>query len=80
MQYEALTRLMYDLGFIPCGPEALRPPKFFLSSAIPLAGLKRMVEDRIRLELQPHVAAAAYEIKELVPFSTTRLPDCRRFR
>jgi hypothetical protein len=79
MQYEALTRLMRDFGLIPRGPEALRPPQFSLTSSLPLAGLKRMVEDRITVELQPHFTVDAYEIKQLLQFSTTRPSDCRRF-
>jgi hypothetical protein len=66
MQYEALVRLMCDFGFIPRGPEALRPPQFSLNSSLPLAVLRRIVEDRIRVELQPHATVDAYEIKVMV--------------
>jgi len=64
-QYETLTRLMRDFGFIPSGPETLRPAQFSITSALPLGGLKRMVEDRIKAELQANVFVDAYEIKQL---------------
>jgi hypothetical protein len=63
--------MMYDFGFIARGPEALRPPQFTLASSLALAGLKRMVEDRIRVDVQPHAAVDVYEIKQLLSFSTT---------
>jgi hypothetical protein len=64
---------MRDFGFIPRGPETLRPAQFSITSALPLGGLKRMVEDRIKAELQANVFVDAYEIKQL------GTPDCRRF-
>jgi hypothetical protein len=57
--------LMRDFGFIPRGPETLRPAQFSITSALPLSGLKRMVEDRIKAELQANVFVDAYEIKQL---------------
>jgi hypothetical protein len=73
MQYEALTRLMRDFGFIPRGPETLRPAQFSVTSTLPPGGLKRMAEARIKAELQANVFVDAYEIKQLHD------PDCRRF-
>jgi len=64
-QYETLTRLMRDFGFIPRGPETLRPAQFSIKSALPLGNLKRTVEDRIKAELQANVFVGAYEIKQL---------------
>jgi hypothetical protein len=64
-QYETLTRLMRDFGFISRSPETLRPAQFSITSALPLSGLKRMVEDRIKAELQANVFVDAYEIKQL---------------
>ncbi len=66
-QHETLTRLMRDLGFIPRGPETLRPAQFSITSALPLGNLKRMVEVRIKAELQANVFVDAYEIKQLGP-------------
>jgi hypothetical protein len=65
IQYEALTLLMRDFGFIPRGPETLRPAQFSITSTLPLRGLKHMVEARIKAELQANVIVDAYEIKEL---------------
>jgi hypothetical protein len=79
IQYETLTRLMRDFGFIPRGPETLRPAQFSTTSALPLRGLKEMAEARIKAELQANVIVVAYEIKEPRQFTTTRLPGCRRF-
>jgi hypothetical protein len=64
-QYETLARLMRDLGFFPRGPETLRPAQFSITSALPLGNLKRMVEARIKAELQANVFVDAYEIKQL---------------
>lgn len=76
MQYQALTRLMRDFGFIPRCMETVRPAQFFITSALPLRGLKQTAEARIKAELQANVFVDAYEIKQ---FNTTRPPDCRRF-
>jgi hypothetical protein len=70
---------MHDFEFIPRGPGILRPAQFSITSALALGGLKRMVEDRIKAELPPDVVVDAYEIKQILQFSTTRPPDCRRF-
>ena len=72
IHYQTLTRLMRDFGFIPRGPETLRPAQFSITSALPLRGLKQMAEARIKAELQPNVFVDAYEIKQL-------LLDCQRF-
>ena len=55
MQYEALTRLMRDFGFIPRGPKTQRPAQFSITSAFPLRGLKQVAEARIKAELQANV-------------------------
>jgi hypothetical protein len=68
MQYEALARLMRDFGFISRGPGTLRPTQFSITSALPLGGLKRMVEDRIKAELQANVFVDAYEVKQFGTF------------
>jgi hypothetical protein len=66
---------MHDFGFIPRGPETLRPAQFSITSALSLGRLKRMVvEDRIKAELQVDVFVDVYEIKQLCT------PDFRRFR
>jgi hypothetical protein len=78
-QYTALNELMYELGFTLRGPETLRPAQFSLTSALPLRGIKRIVEGRIRAQLLPDVVVDAYEIKQLLQFSTPPLPHCRRF-
>jgi hypothetical protein len=77
--YLALNQLMYEFGFTLRGPETLRPAKFSLTSALPLRGLRQMVEGRVKTELQANVSVDAYEIKQLLPFSTTRSPHRRRF-
>ena len=64
IQYEILTRLMRSCGFIPRGPETLRPSQFSITSALPLRGLKQMAEARIKAELQANAIVNAYEIKE----------------
>jgi hypothetical protein len=76
MQYMALRQLMYGFGFTLRGPETLTPAQFSITSTFSLGGLKRMVEDLIKAELQANVFVDAYEIKQ---FNTTRPPDCRRF-
>jgi hypothetical protein len=78
MQYHALTLLMRDFGFIPRSSETLRPAQFFIISALPLRGLKETAESRIKAELQANVVVDAFEIKQLLSFSTTR-PARRRF-
>ncbi len=65
IQHQALARLMHDFGLARRGPETLRPAQFSITSALPLGGLKRMVEDRIKAELQANVFVDAYEIKQL---------------
>jgi hypothetical protein len=65
-RYLALKQLMCDFGFTPRGPETLRPAQFSITSALPLGGLKHMVQDRIKAELQPHVIVDAYEIREIL--------------
>jgi hypothetical protein len=79
MQYMALRQLMYDFGFALRGPEVLTPAQFSITSTLPLGELKRVVEDLTRAELQANVFVVAYEIKQLLQFSTTRPPDRRRF-
>lgn len=64
-RYLALNLLMCDFGFMPRGPETLRPAQFSITSTLPLGGLKHMVEDRIKAEL-PHVTGDAYEIRAMV--------------
>ena len=78
-QYAALNELMDELGFTLRGPETLLPAQFSLISALPLRGIKRMVEDRIRAELLPGVTVDAYEIKRLLQFSIVPALRCRRF-
>jgi hypothetical protein len=78
-QYIALNQLMQEFGFIMRGPETLRPVQFSLRTALPLHGIKRMVEGRIRAELLPEVIVDAYEIKQLLDFKTAPLPPRRRF-
>jgi hypothetical protein len=78
-QYTALNELMYEFGFTLRGRETLRPAQFSLTSALPLRGLRQVVGDRIRAELQPDVLVNAYEIKQLLRFSTALLPHLRRF-
>ena len=75
-QYVALTDQMYEFGFTLRGPETLRPAQFSVTSALPLGGIKRMVEDRIRAELLPGITVAAYEIKRLTIVPS---PRCRGF-
>ena len=58
-QYMALNRLMYDFGCIPRGPKTLRPAQFSITSALPLGELKHMVENRIKVELQPDCVVEA---------------------
>jgi hypothetical protein len=65
-RYLALKLLMCEFGFIPRGPETLRPAQFSITSVLPVGGLKHMVEDRIKAELQPHVTVDAYEIRAMV--------------
>ena len=76
MQYEALTRLMRNFGFIRRSSKTLRPAQFFIISALPLRGLKETAESRIRAELHANVLVDAYEIKQ---FGATRSPARRRF-
>jgi hypothetical protein len=64
-RYAALSQLMHDFGFTPRGPETLRPAQYSITSALPLGGLKHMVQDRIKAKLQAHVIVDAYEIGEL---------------
>jgi hypothetical protein len=78
-QYMALNDLMYEFGFTLRGPETLRPAQFSVTSALPLGGINRMVEDRIKAELQPDVVVDAYEIKQLLRFGTAPFPYRRRF-
>ena len=66
MQYVALNQLMYEFGFTQRGPETLRPAQFSITSALPLGGIKHMVDDRIKAELQPDVVVDAYEMKSIV--------------
>ncbi len=75
-QYIALTDIMYEFGFTLRGPETLRPAQFSVISALPLGGLKHMVEDRIRAELLPGVTVDAYEIKRLTIVPS---PRCRGY-
>jgi hypothetical protein len=75
-QYMALKQLMHEFGFIMRGPETLRPVQFSVTTALPLRGIKRMVEGRIRAELLPEVIVDAYEIKQLLHFKTE--PSHRR--
>jgi hypothetical protein len=70
---------MYEFGFSLRDPETLRPAQFSVTSALPLGGIKRIVEGRIRVELLPDVSVDAYEIKQLLQFSTAPLLHCRRF-
>jgi hypothetical protein len=70
---------MYEFGFGLRDPETLRPAQFSVTSALPLGGIKRMVEGCIRAELLPDVSVDAYEIKQLLQFSTAPLLHCRRF-
>ena len=74
-QYVVLNGLMSEFGFSLHGPEALRPAQFSVVSALPLGGIKRMVEDRIRDELQPEVVVEAYEVKHLL--RNVPSPRCR---
>jgi hypothetical protein len=62
----ALNQLMYEFGFTQRGPETLRPAQFSITSALTLGGIKHMVEDRIKAELQPNVIVDAYEMKSIV--------------
>jgi hypothetical protein len=78
-QYLALNDLMYEFGFTLRGPETLRPAQFSVTSALPLGGVKHMVEGRIRAELQPDVVVNGYEIKQLLRFGATALIHGRRF-
>jgi hypothetical protein len=66
MQYVALNHLMYEFGFTQRGPETLRPAQFSITSALPLGGIKHMVDDRIKAELQPEVVVDAYEMQSIV--------------
>ena len=68
---------MYDFGFTLRGPETLTPAQFSITSTLPPGGLKRLVEDLIKAELQVNVFVDEYETKQ---FGTTRPPDSRRFR
>ncbi len=79
-QYMALNELMYEFGFTLCGLETLRPAQFSLTSAIPLRGLRQMVQGLVKAELQADVSVHAYEIKQLLQFSIVPPPRCRRFR
>jgi hypothetical protein len=65
-RYDALNQIMHDFGFAQRGPETLRPAQYSITSSLPLGGLKRMVQDRIKAELQLHVIIDAYEIREMV--------------
>jgi hypothetical protein len=78
-QYMALKHLMHEFGFIMRGPETLRPVQFSVTTALPLRGIKRMVEGRIKAELLPEVIVDAYEIKQLLHCKTAPLPHRRRF-
>jgi hypothetical protein len=61
-RYEALNQTMHDFGFAQRGPKTLRPAQYSITSSLPLGGLKRMVQDRIKDQLQLHVIVDAYEI------------------
>ena len=78
-QYMALNYLMYEFGFALRSPETLQPAQFSVISALPLGGIRRMVEGRIRTELQPDVIVDAYEIKQFLRFGSPSLPYRRRF-
>lgn len=65
-RYHALSQLMFDFGFTLRGPETLRPAQYSITSALPMGGLKHMVQDRIKAELHAHVIVDAYEIRETV--------------
>jgi hypothetical protein len=78
-QYMALNGLMCEFGFSLRGPETLRPAQFSVASGLPLGGIKRMVEARIRAELQPNVVVDAYEIKLLLRLGAAALIRGRRF-
>jgi hypothetical protein len=78
-QYLALNQLMYEFGFALRGSETLRPAQFSVTSQLPLGGIKQMIEGRIRAELLPDVSVDAYEIKQLVQFSTAPVLHCRKF-
>ena len=79
-QYIVLNELMYEFGFTLRGPETLRPAQYSVTSALPLGGIKRMVEERIRAELGPDFIVDAYEIKHLLRLRVVPPPRCRRFR
>ena len=79
-QYKALNDLMYGFGFTLRGPETLRPVQFSLTSGLPLGRIRQMVGRRINAELQTNVIIDAYEIRQLLEFSVTRLSHSRRFR
>jgi len=77
-QYIALNELMYEFGFTLRGPETMQPAQFSVTSALPLDGIRRMVEGRIRTELGPDFIVDAYEIKHLLPLRVVPPPRCRR--
>jgi hypothetical protein len=79
MQYFALNGLMCEFGFTLCCPETQRPAQFSRTSALPVGELLKTVADRIKIELQADASVDAYEIKQLVQFSTPSVPHCRRF-
>ena len=60
-RYEALNRRMHDLGFAQRGPKTLRLAQYSVTSSLPLGRLKRMVQDRIKGELQLHVIVDAHD-------------------
>jgi hypothetical protein len=79
-QYLALNQLMNEFGFTLRGPETLRPAQFSQTSALPLRGLRQLVEGQVKPDLQVNVSVDVYEIKQLLPFRTAGSPHCRRFR
>jgi hypothetical protein len=61
------------------GSEALRPAQFLVISALPLGGVERMVEGRIRDVLQREVVVDAYEIRLSLAPATCRRPVVENF-